>query len=212
MVNEVEWPSGKTAVAHEQPVDPGTLLYRVLDGSSGRSVTDFNPGLGAPTRFAFFTAKDGSKVPVLYAALTAEAALAESILRYVPVEGGELLRRDYEPMILGGLRPLRSLRLASFKGLGLRALGTDQSDVSETGPDRYEETVLWAQAAHLAGFDGVAWMSHRCNSDIAVMLFGDRVQKGDLQADSGVARIFRRPIDREWLTDLCVGMHITVRW
>lgn len=212
MVDEVEWPSGTTAAAHEEPISPGTLLYRVLDGSSGRSVVDFNPGFGAPTRFAFITAEDGSTVPVLYAALTVEAALAESILRYVPVEGGELLRRDYEPMILGGLRPLRNLRLASFTGLGLRTLGTDQSEVSETGPDRYEETVLWAGTAHRAGFDGVAWMNHRCNSDVAVMLFGDRVQSSDLEPDSGVARIFRRQTDREWLTDLCAGMHITVRW
>lgn len=212
MVADVEWPNGKTATAQKDLIDPGTLLYRVLDGSSGRTVIDSNPGFGAPTRFAFFTAEDGSTVPVLYAALTAEAALAESILRYVPVDGGELLRRDYEPMIMGALRPLRRLRLASFKGLGLRALGTSQSEVSETGPDRYGETVLWAKAAHLAGLDGVAWMSHRCNSDVAVMLFGDRIQADDLEPDNGVARIFRRRVDREWLTDLCVGMHITVRW
>ncbi|MEV4901955.1 RES domain-containing protein [Citricoccus sp. NPDC055426] len=193
-------------------MEQGSLLYRVLDGTSGRSVTAFNPGLGSPTRFAFFTGAHGETIPVLYAALTAEAAIAESILRYVPVAGGELLRRDYEPMVLGGVRPLRALRLASFKGLGLRALGTDQTEVSETGPDRYEETVSWAKSAHLAGFDGVAWMSHRCNSDVAVMIFGDRVDAADLEQDDGVAKIFRRQVDREWLTDLCAGLHITVRW
>lgn len=211
-MREVEWPSGKSAVARDETVERGTLLYRVLNGSSGRSVTAFNPGFGSPTRFAFFTGAKGEKVPVLYAALTAEAAIAESILRYVPVAGGELLRRDYEPMVLGGVRPMRDLRLASFKGLGLRALGTDQAEVSETGPDRYEETVLWAKAAHLAGFDGVAWMSHRCNSDVAVMIFGDRVDAADVEQDDEVARIFRRQVDREWLTDMCAELHITVRW
>lgn len=208
----VEWPSGKTAAAHVEYLPQGALLYRVLDRSTGRTVTDFNPGFGAPTRFAFFTSADGSPVPIPYAALTAEAALAKSILRYVPVSGGELLQRDYEPMIMGALRPLRDLRLASFEGLGLRALGTHQLEVSETGPDRYGETVLWAKAADLAGFEGVAWMSHRCNSDVALMLFGDRVEDADLEPDDGVAKIFRRRVDREWLSALCSGMHITVRW
>lgn len=211
-MREVEWPSGKSAIAHEEPVQQGILLYRVLDARSGRSVIDFNPGFGSPTRFAFFNGPDGVKVPVLYAALTAEAAIAESILRYVPVAGGELLRRDYETMVLGGLRPSRALNLASFKGLGLRALGTDQAEVSETTPGRYEETVRWAAAAHRAGFEGVAWMSHRCSSDIAVMIFGDRVTGRDLEPDDGVAKIFRRQVDREWLTDMCAGLHITVRW
>lgn len=206
-----QWPTGRRE-ADTYTLAAHTLLYRVLTVTDGRTITDFNPGYGSPSRFAFFTDPQGDTVPVLYAALSTEAAISETLLRYVPAAGGELLRGDYEQQVLGGLRPTRNLHLASFMGTGLRRLGTDHGAVTSTGPDRYPQTVHWAEAAHRAGFEGVAWMSNRCNDAVAVVLFGDRVRAGDIAPDEGVARIFRRRVDREWLTDLCARLHITVRW
>ena len=71
------------------PFDPATatvaaghLLYRVL--SATRTATDFNPGFGSPTRFGFFGTP---VVPILYAADTEDAAIAETMLHDVPIEG-----------------------------------------------------------------------------------------------------------------------------
>lgn len=151
-------------------------------------------------------------MPVLYAACTDESAICETLLRDAPVAGGDLIPDDYADTILAGLRPVRDLRLASFKGAGLRALGTSHQHVTSTDPMQYPQTVRWAEAAHSAGFEGAAWMSNRCNDAVAVVLFGDRVSPEDLAADSTVARIFRRQVDREWLSDLCQPLNVVVRW
>jgi hypothetical protein len=41
--------------------------------------------------------------------------------------------------------------------------------------------VAWAEVAHAAGFGGCAWMSKRCNTDRAYVLFGDRVGRDDVE-------------------------------
>lgn len=88
------------------PFDPATatlpvghLLYRVL--SATRTATDFNPGIGARTRFGFF---GDPVVPILYAAETEDAAIAETLLHDIPVEGGVLPYDQYATKVLVRLR------------------------------------------------------------------------------------------------------------
>ncbi|GAA5228343.1 hypothetical protein GCM10025778_28770 [Paeniglutamicibacter antarcticus] len=52
------------------------------------------------------------------------------------------------------------------------------------------------------------WMSHRRNTDAAVILFGDRVTESELKVDTGYARIFVNPADEDWLSDMCAPLHI----
>lgn len=159
-----------------QPFDPdvvtlpaGETLFRVH--SMNRAGHKFNPGMGAPTRFAFF---GDPVVPALYAAATEQAAIAESLLRDVPLTGGQLMPFAYRDKRMSQLRTNRDLRLASFLGLGLRRLGVTADQVTTTAAAHYDRTVLWAQAAHEAGFDGLVYMSRQCNSDRAHVFFGDR--------------------------------------
>ncbi|ALE91631.1 hypothetical protein AOC05_03580 [Arthrobacter alpinus] len=86
--------------------------------------------------------------------------------------------------VMARIRPTRELRLAKFKGTGLRTLKVEAKDTTATTAARYGETVHWAAAAHAAGLDGGVWMSHRCNTDRAYVLFGDRVDMADLVVDS----------------------------
>ncbi|MHA7242696.1 hypothetical protein [Paeniglutamicibacter antarcticus] len=51
-------------------------------------------------------------------------------------------------------------------------------------------------------------MSHRRNTDAAVILFGDRVTESELKVDTGYARIFVNPADEDWLSDMCAPLHI----
>lgn len=53
-------------------------------------------------------------------------------------------------------------------------MGVGADQVITTAAAHYDRTVLWAQAAHEAGFDGVEYMSRQCNSDRAYVFFGDR--------------------------------------
>lgn len=183
----------------------GSTLSRVHTNVRGPQA--FNPGPRGGARFSFF---GEPPVPVLYAAETDEAAVAETLLREVPVAGGQLTPDDYKRTVLSRVTTGRDLRLAAFFGMGLRTLGVIATQLTDTPATNYPQTRKWAEAAHTAGFDGVAWMSKRNNSDQAYMLFGDRVQGRDLTVESGTARIFAVGAGRDWLADLCAPLHIEV--
>lgn len=183
----------------------GSGIYRVA--SNSRPADTFNPGKGASTRWAFFGVP---AVPVLYAAQSEVAAVCETLLHNIPMAGGQVRPAAYWDKIAARLTTRRDLRLASFMGTGLRALMMDSRDLTDSDPTTYGETVHWAAAAHTAGFDGVAWMSKRCNTDQAYVLFGDKVGAGDLEIDPEYARIFAQGPDRDWLIDLCGPMHIEI--
>ncbi|WP_025159179.1 RES family NAD+ phosphorylase [Leifsonia aquatica] len=197
------------------PFDPellelpaGQTLYRVH--GKDREGHAFNPGMGTPTRFAFF---GDPVVPILYAAETWQAAIAESLLHDVPVTGGQLTASAYTNRRMSRLKTTRGLRLASFMGLGLRKLGVTADQVTTTPAAEYERTVLWAEAAHQAGYDGVVYMSNKCNSDRACAFFGDRCQDA-FDLDSGYRWNFSDPLDgRPELITFCgrFGVEVLLR-
>jgi hypothetical protein len=186
-------------------LNTGSTLSRVHNNVFGP--TEFNPGPNGGARFSFFGAPS---VPVLYAAETDEAAVAETLLRAIPAAGGDLPRGHYEQAVMSKVVTRRDLKLASFLGTGLRALGVVATQLTDTPDTRYPQTRKWAEAAHAAGFDGIAWMSKRNNGDRAYMLFGDRVRASDLRVEPGSARILAAGPGQAWLVDLCVPLHIDV--
>jgi hypothetical protein len=169
----------------------GQRLYRVL--SSTRSATEFNPGVGAPTRFAFF---GDPVVPVMYAAEGEGAAIAETLLHDIPADGGVLPYDQYSGKALVRLEVTRALRLAAH-------------DLTASPASTYGDTVAWAEAAHNAGLDGLVWMSRMCNDAEAYVFFGDRCTEAFAQ-DPGHARIFASPADQMWLIDVCAPIHVDV--
>lgn len=193
------------------PFDPaedwlrtGDRLYRVH--SNVRTVAAFNPDTGSRTRFAFV---GDPVVPVLYAADSQEAALAESLLHDLPVAGGSLTYSQYADKVMGMIAVLRDLRLASLRGLGLRRLGVEATAITDTDASEYPRTVLWAQAAHRAGFDGLAWTARRCNDTRAVVLFGDRCTDA-ISQDSSFGHIFQTGPGLDWLISTCDPLHVDV--
>jgi hypothetical protein len=199
------------------PFDPaigklpaGHLLYRVFTAT--RTPTEFNPGIGASTRFGFFGAPGQPKVPIMYAAETEEAAIAETLLHNVPPDGGELAYDRYSPKALARLEVTRELRLAVLHGMGLRRLKVTAGDVTSSPASTYPDTVRWAEAAHGIGADGMVWMSRLCNSAKAYVFFGDRCggTKGAFAQDPSHARIFASAADQMWLIDLCAPLHVDV--
>lgn len=192
--------------AADADIKAGDLLYRVH--GNRRAVSDFNPGGGNPTRFAFFGAPP---VPVLYTATTEEAAVAESLLHDVPLAGGVMSYDGYADRLMGRVEVTRDLRLASLHGLGLRRLNIVDTDVIDVhGPGVYAQTLAWAEAAHVAGFDGLEWMSSRCNDSRAQIFFGDRVLGGDLVQDPAFARVFATSAGFDWLVDMCAPLRVDV--
>ncbi len=151
-------------------------------------------------------------VPTLYAAESEVAAVCETLLHDIPATGGVLLPDQYLSMVLSRLTTKKDLVLASFMGTGLRALGVEAEELTASEAAYYGETVKWAKAAHEAEYDGIVWMSHRCNTDHAYIFFGDRVASDDLRIETSGARAFALEPDLAWLTDLCGPLRIEVRW
>lgn len=193
------------------PFDPttiilpaGDLLYRVV--TAPRTATEFNPGEGAPTRFTFF---GNPVVPVMYAADTEMAAVAETLLHNIPVDGGFVSYDRYSHKALVRLAVTRDLRLAVLHGLGLRRLKVVADDVTSSPASTYPTTVRWAEAAHAIGLDGVVWMSRMCNDAKAYVFFGDRCANAFTQ-DPSHARIFASAADQIWLIDHCAPLQVDV--
>jgi hypothetical protein len=197
------------------PFDPATatlpaghLLYRVL--SATRTATDFNPGFGSPTRFGFF---GKPTVPIMYAADTEDAAIAETLLHDIPAEGGLLPYDQYASKVLVRLELARSLRLGVLHGTGLRRLKVTAAELTSSPASSYRSTVRWAEAAHDVGLDGLVWMSRQCNDTKAYVFFGDRCADPKNPAfvqDPTHARIFASPADQIWLIDRCAPLHVDV--
>jgi RES domain len=193
------------------PFDPaiatlpaGHLLYRVL--SAARTATDFNPGLGARTRFGYF---GKPPVPIMYAADSEDAAIAETLLHDIPAGGGLLPYDQYADKVLVRLKVAQRLRLAVLHGTGLRRLKITAAELTASPASSYGTTVLWAEAAHDAGLDGLVWMSRQCNDTKAYVFFGDSCAKAFTQ-DPAHARIFASPADQIWLIDRCAPLHVDV--
>jgi RES domain len=193
------------------PFDPATatlpeghLLYRVL--SATRTAADFNPGLGSRTRFGFF---GKPVVPIMYAADTEEAAIAETLLHDIPVEGGLLPYDQYATKVLVRLKVTQRLHVGVLHGTGLRRLKVTAAELTSSPASSYATTVCWAEAAHKTGLDGLVWMSRQCNDTKAYVFFGDRCAEVFAQ-DPSHARIFASPADQIWLIDRCAPLHVDV--
>ncbi len=185
-------------------VPAGHLLYRVL--SATRTATDFNPGFGSPTRFGFF---GKPTVPIMHAADTEDAAIAETLLHDIPAEGGVLPHDQFASKVLVRLQLTQSLRVAVLHGTGLRRLKVTAAEPTSSPASTYRSTVRRAEAAHDAGLDGLVWMSRRCNDTKAYVFFGDRC------ADETTCAHLRRPrrpnlADRSVRGPACRRAHGTV--
>lgn len=164
----------------------GTVLYRGHEsGPFGRR---FNPHFGGPRRFSFFQDKTHKNVPVLYAGKTIDVAIAETLFHDLPIDvGATLLAVTYEKVSYSRIVSTRALRLAALHSGGLRRLGLENKQLIDTDAIEYEDTVKWAKALHSRddlNLDGLTWMSRQFNSEVAVVLFGDRVSVGDLELDA----------------------------
>lgn len=196
-----------------ETVPAGTILYRVHEpvfpSGAANDGSVMNPGLGKPTRFAFF---GDPVVPVLYAADRPEGAVHESILHdaaprtFIP-------RAQWRSKVLSVLEVTSDLVVAAFHSDGLRRFGLYPSDLTDSGPSTYPRTVLWAEAAWDAGLDGVSYMCRHYNTSKALCLFGGRRASTGLRATTGhtESRAFLLPSDAEWLASLAWEMKVVIR-
>lgn len=170
------------------PLDPliqiwerGEEVFRCHSVAFG--ATEFNPGLGRGRFHPFFDPWEQA-VPTLYGAGSVDGALSETVFHSVPVRGPERRVRasTLAPLVISSFLVRRDLRLAQLHGYGLRRLGTTRPELLESEADAYGETVRWAAALYRAPHrvDGLVWVSRQHDTSLALVLFGDRVEREDL--------------------------------
>lgn len=156
----------------------GTALHRVHDRRFDGCA--FNPGLGAPTRFAPLRRADGTPIPTLYAASTLEAALFETVFHDIPPAAAlkTVPRTLVASRAHSVLRALRPLRLGELRAPDLHLWGLGRGDLVAAPPTDYPSTARWAQAAHDAfpDLDGLIWTSNRCDPADALLLWAPRAE------------------------------------
>lgn len=121
-----------------------------------------------------------------------QAAIAESVLHDLAPRGPRVVAfESLVPTGLSCLIPQRDLQLAMLHSAGLDRLRLRNTQLIDTLPSRYADTLPWGQALydHALHLDGIVWMSRRYNSIRACVLFGSttddqRVDNGDLVLDA----------------------------
>lgn len=159
----------------------GEPIVRCHDGRYG--ATEFNPGLGAG-RFHPFAVR-GRNIPTIYGSSDLVGALSETLFHDVPVETGlrAIERSVLRPLLVSVIAARRPLRFAQLHSSGLGRLGLRRAELIDSEASAYPATVTWAKALHACPerFDGLVWISRQNDTSRAVVLFGDRVDRWDLE-------------------------------
>ncbi len=160
----------------------GTPLHRMH--SRSLHPAEFNPCLGQPSRFAPFHTAKGGCVPSLYAATTRQAAAFETIFHDIAPKARfkTVMLSSVDSRAVSEIAPHRDLKLVQLFTPDLKASRVPRSRLIDTPKSTYDETVAWAKAIHAAHahVDGLAWTSRQCDPDVCLVLFGDRVDEGEL--------------------------------
>ena len=157
----------------------GTLLWRVHE--RGLPCDTFVTGDGDPddpeAGGRFDPLPHRKRVPVLYAASSPHAAIAESLVHIDP--RGVLhpcTRADAEKKAISKLLLRKPLRIVAFHGLDVHRFPLKHRDLAESGQRDYPATR--AGAALFRSVDrraqGLGWISRQDNTACSFVFFGDR--------------------------------------
>lgn len=150
---------------------------------SAYGATEFNPGRGAG-RFHPLDIR-GIAVPTIYGSNTFAGALSETLFQRLPLTSSTkwIPREELMPLVMSSLTPKRSLRLIQLRGFGLRKLGITRVQMIESEADQFAMTRAWAAALYesIPDADGLIWMSRQHDSSEAIVLFGTRVRRADIE-------------------------------
>ena len=164
----------------------GIRIHRIHAGRFGPC--DFNPCLGRSARFTPVLAPDdGHCVPSLYAATSLDAAAYETVFRdAAPSARKSVPRQRLDGLTASVLEVRSALSLVPLWRPELIAWGLDVAEFFDLAGAHHP---CCRKLAALAWRDnpkahGMIWRSVRDDSALALLLFGDRAEAGNLAVDS----------------------------
>ncbi|MCS3429921.1 RES family NAD+ phosphorylase [Klebsiella sp. BIGb0407] len=155
----------------------GTLLHRVHHEQY--AANQFNPGLNGNARFSPIKDAEGYPIPTMYAGITKNCAMMETIFHDVSFAPGF---KTYDKNKLNGivsstLEVLEELELVDLASVALRKLGITRNQLIDTEKNHYPTTRQWAEELYLQcpTAQGLVWISRQDDTARAMVLFGDRI-------------------------------------
>lgn len=155
----------------------GTVLHRVHQQQY--AAEQFNPGLQGNARFSPIQDPDGHPIPTMYAGVTKNCAMMETIFHDVSFVPG---LKTYDKSKLEGqvhstLEVLEDLELVDLASVALRKLGITRKELIDTEKNQYPTTRQWAEKIYqqCPTAQGLIWISRQDDSARAMMFFGDRI-------------------------------------
>ena len=166
----------------------GTPLWRVH--KEKYPANEFNPnpvarGRAGEFRAGRFDSTTDDPYPFLYAAADDRTAVAETLLRDLPVSQSgtrELSSQEVSGLCVSQINVQADLELVSLRsGVDLAAIGIDTR--LTIGPStEYPVTRKWSAAIRewVDGAQGLTWRSGREPEGFAYVFFGDHIDRGEI--------------------------------
>lgn len=152
----------------------------------------FNDSRKGDARFSpLMDAERKAVIPTLYAGTTLDCALMESVFHDVPYRPGlkTVSKSKYvEGAICSTLRLTANLQLVDLSSVALHKLGVAPADLTQTEAACYAASREWGLALYEQNptAQGLIWTSRRDDDAKAILLFGNRVGPGMLEAGTDV--------------------------
>jgi len=161
----------------------GATLYRVHLDQFGP--TQFNPGTHGNARFSPIKNASHQPIPTLYAGLTMDCAMMETIFHDIPCssEMKTIAESKLKNQFLTSLLVTQDLTLISLQSVALKKMGRPKAEIIESEKDKYPISRQLAEQIYAECPDahGLLWTSRQDDRTMAIMLFGDRVPQGALE-------------------------------
>jgi hypothetical protein len=168
-----------------------SALYSPVDG-----VIRFNDSDRGNARFSPIRDRAAKIIPTLYAGVTCNCALMETVFHDVPIGAGATTidPAKLDSLVCSEVETLKDLLLIDLTSTGLRHFGLKNTDLIDTDANTYPLTRAWAEALYERNPDaqGLFWTSRMQNRAQSFILFGPRVDSSKFLRPSGDPKHLRQ--------------------
>lgn len=193
-------------------LNKGTVLYRVH--LEQYAADQFNPGLRGNARFSPITTAQGEPVPTLYAGVTSDCAMMETVFHDVSFAPGLKTydKNKLNGQVLSALEVTENLELLDLATVPLRKLGITRKELIDTEKDNYPVTRKWAEKLYqqCTSAQGLSWISRQDDTARAMILFGDRIKPASLCQAGGAKSLVNDAATYEDVLNLAARLGVLI--
>ncbi|MGJ3290470.1 RES family NAD+ phosphorylase [Klebsiella sp. PL-2018] len=190
----------------------GTVLHRVHP--ERYAAEQFNPGRLGNARFSPIQNAEGEPIPTIYAGVTKDCAMMETVFHDVPFTPGVKTydKSKLEGQVHSTLEVTQDLELVDLATVPLRKLGITRNALIDTEKDQYPTTRKWAEKIYqeCPTALGMSWVSRQDDTARAMILFGDRISPESLCQTGESLSLVNDPTTYDDVLDLAERLDVLI--